>query len=136
MLQQLVGAAIATAVALLGQLIFYFLFSRRDEVRDRQLKALEEEVHELKETRLTKIEAELERNSEKRGAMYTRMEEQLVSRRECLKQHEETERMFDQLQKRFDGLQLGVGESNATVAKIEGIVNLIAEHLNIKLDGH
>lgn len=133
MMEALQSGAIGGGIALAGQVIFYLVFSRRDDVRDREVRALQEELNELKGIRLKKIEDAIERDSDKRGGIYKRMENELVTRRECAAMHERQNDRFEEIQTRLNGFGVEQSDTNKTLSKVLGIVEMIASRLQISL---
>lgn len=142
MIEILISSVIAAAVTAMMQILVYNLFTKRWKDQEKLFDGLhtrlakqEAELREISEKRIEKLDNDIRHAAAKRKEIYEYMRDNLVTCQHCRVQHEHYDSSVTRLEKRLDGMSAQIGESNAITNNLQGVLNLIAGQLEIKLGG-
>lgn len=139
------GGAIATAISMIGQLVWYFGIQRREEKRDDIIRTLETEVKTLRDKELVQLDQRLTADHEAHGDLHNKINLHV----------KETEASFGKLPERFVSHQMldvrlemvtraekqieriwgRIEEVTRDLAATSTLITMIAGRLSISLPG-
>lgn len=108
-------------------------FRQQLETALAEIRAHHKEALGAMETKLARecdaLRNQIEEASDKRGSIYRKMEDSLVSQALCRQQHEHLNGVFSRFERSLNMQTAALAE----ISQKLGLVDLIAQHLNIKL---
>jgi hypothetical protein len=126
-------------VVLLAQGVFYFFITRREGARDSLIVALRDRVDELEKDEIKKLQEGIEHAAHRRGTIYDRLENKLVSRRECKQAQATIATNVARIERQVSGLSARIGELTEQTAGTGQQIRDVSEqvsHLTARIDNY
>jgi len=145
-------AGVTGLISLLFQTFFYFAIHRRERNRDNLVNTLSNRVQSLETDKIEDLKETIERvqqnchdrdeelnraiirTARRREKIYKRLEEDVVSRRDFIASQERIAAGTSKVENRLVVLASDVALLGQQVAKSSGFIELLAAHLQIKLN--
>lgn len=134
--QAIIAALTGSIIGGIVNLLFWYGFNRREEKRDAEVRELKGEVRLLRDEKLVQLDHRLTKDHEAHGQLHekiNRLPDVFVTRRECALTCGES---IEQIRKTQAGQAVCIQELSTGVAETRTVVGLIAERLEISLEGH
>ena len=128
-----VAGATSAFVSFVANVVFYYAVRRREQLRDHHVQDVTERLQTLEEQRIVQLEKTRGDDAVKRGKIYRRIEQELISRRECYETRDKVNQSFANGARRMDLMSAQIGELCSKIDSAKAVVDLIAQHMQIQI---
>lgn len=131
----IIGSIIGGITAAIINIVFWYAFTRRENLRDTALRDLQNEVKMLSEERLATLDERLTSDHEAHAGLHDKinqLDKRFVTRQECVLQCRDG---IEQIRKQSQIQSGRIEQIQADLSSTSAVVKLIADRLNVSLGG-